>query len=175
LTPSPTPDRCLSRDAILRFVPAELTLNSTGSGKGRLRLENTGTGQARDLELQLDLISGTDRLKRLTINGLAQSLVTKTPPAITLGELQPGAYFDIEIAYEAVFPRPVAVDAAVPERPAPVIELRLTVVKEACSTTDNASGTVTARILLAPAQSPVVTAVPVDTKPVATQRTDVAP
>ena len=177
LTPSPspsaTPDPCLGRDAVLRFVPAELTLTSTGSGRGRLQLENTGqTGRARDIELQLSLISGADRLKSLTINGLGQLFATTTP-VITVGELQPGASFDIDIAYEAVFQQ--LVDAAVLERAALVIELQLTVVKEACAPAINASGKVTARVLLAPAQSPVVTAVPVDTKPVATQRTDVAP
>jgi hypothetical protein len=156
-------------------VPAELTLTSTGSGKGRLRLENTGQrGRARDIQIQLDLISGGERLKSLTINGVSLPIASKAPPVIVAGELRPGAYFDVDIAYEADFQRRAALDAVAVE-PAAVIELQLTVVKETCSTTVNASGKVTARVLLAPAQSPAATAAPVGSRPAATQRTEAAP
>jgi hypothetical protein len=154
--PSPTPDACGSRDAVLRFRPAELSLRTEAEARWTLRLANEGSGPARDVVLRVS--SSGAGLRSLTHGGTSWSPSAALPSwQIKIGAIKGGA--EVELAFAGSFAFSASNTGALSATTAPSVDLLFEVVQESCRPALNASGKVLALVRvngrLQPAVKPV--------------------
>jgi hypothetical protein len=154
--PSPTPDACGSRDAALRFRPAELSLRTEAEARWTLRLVNEGSGPARDVVLRVS--SSGAGLRSLTHGGASWSPSAALPSwQIKIGAIKGGA--EVELVFDGSFAFSASNTGALSLTAAASVDLLFEVVQESCRPALNASGKVFALVRvngrLQPAVKPV--------------------